>query len=210
MKEYMKTINIILLILIVIGVALLATQKLWVPPLVSMIIEREGVQQSENYELEAPVPPVEEVPQSDMNNWTWVMSEVSAQGTQFSYPSPFPVTYITPQNWPPEVTMAAGDFSCVEGNSVGPEGGQKQTSKRTIGESEYCVGVSAEGAAGSTYTTYEYMTAQGDFLVTVNFILRTPQCMNYDGKEQMACKTQQETFNVDALVERIASSITMQ
>lgn len=206
----MKTLNIILLILIVTGVALLATQRYWVPGLVAFILEQEGgAQQSENYEVVAEVPEVVEVPKSDMDTWNWVLSEVSAQGRQFSYPNPLPTAYITPQDWPPTVEVTAGEFVCEEGNALGADGVQKQFVRKTINGTDYCVAMSAEGAAGSTYTSYEYTTAQGDFITKVSFILRTPQCMNYDEPKQSACKTEQTNFSVDALTDRIASSIRM-
>jgi len=42
----MKTIRIFLLVLIVIGIALLATYKAWVPKLVGVILSHEDVQQT--------------------------------------------------------------------------------------------------------------------------------------------------------------------
>jgi hypothetical protein len=48
----MKTIRIILLILIIIGIGLLATQKVWVPKLVGRIISSEGLPTF----ISAPVP----------------------------------------------------------------------------------------------------------------------------------------------------------
>lgn len=204
----MKTLNWILLVVIVIGVGLLATQKYWVPGLVSYILEREGgSQQSENYEVVAEVPEVLEVPQSDMDTWNWVLSEVSTQGTQFSYPSALPTTYVTPQNWPPTVEMVAGEFVCEEGDTAGVDGVPMQYVRKTINSTGYCVGITAEGAAGSVYTSYEYTTTKGDFLTKVSFILRTPQCMNYNEPEQGTCKIEQSTFDVDALADQIASSL---
>jgi hypothetical protein len=150
-----------------------------------------------------------ESPSSDMSKWNWVLSEVSPQGAQFSYPKPVPTTYVTTQYWPPVVTMTSEDFSCKEGSALNSDGKQAQFARKTIGGSLYCVATSAEGAAGSTYTSYEYATTQGDFLTKVSFTLRTPQCMNYDEPEQSACKTDQASFNVDALADRIASSLKM-
>jgi hypothetical protein len=105
--------------------------------------------------------------------------------------------------------MTSEDFSCKEGSALNSDGKQAQFARKTIGGSLYCVATSAEGAAGSTYTSYEYATTQGDFLTKVSFTLRTPQCMNYDEPEQSACKTDQANFNVDALADRIASSLKM-
>ena len=78
-----------------------------------------------------------------------------------------------------------------------------------MGDRAHCIVKTSEGAAGSTYMTYEYITGQGDFLAHVKFTLRFPQCMNYDEPQQGACKAEQATFDIDGLVDRIASSIRM-
>jgi hypothetical protein len=103
--------------------------------------------------------------------------------------------------------MTTGVFVCEEGNAIGTDGVQKQYVQKTINGSNYCVATSAEGAAGSTYTSYEYTAAKGDVLTKVSFILRTPQCMNYDEPKRSECQAEQSTFDVDALADRIALSL---
>lgn len=201
----MKTIRIVLLLLIVLGVGLLITQKFWIPPLVALIMETEGAPQA----LEVPDVP-DPVPKDGMEEWNWVLSEVSPQGTQFEYPDPLPTRFVSAQSWPPLVQMVANEFSCVEGDVRAADGPLKRLERRVINGHVYCVSLSSEGAAGSTYTSYEYATQQGDFVVRVVFTLRTPQCLNYDEPEQSACKTEQSSFNTDALADRIASSLRMQ
>ena len=190
----MKTIQIVLLILIIIGLGLLASQKYWVPELVSFILEHESTTpQLNNYEVVEEAAVVTEVPNSDMDTWNWVTSGVTTDGLQFSYPDPFPVTYITPQEWPPVVTVTKEPFSCS--NEV------------SLSTGTYCIVKTSEGAAGSVFTTYEYKTTKDDSLVTINFTLRTPQCMNYEPGEQEVCTAEQTNFNVDALTERIVSTL---
>jgi hypothetical protein len=143
----------------------------------------------------------------DAGRWTY--SEVSAQGAQFMYPKVLETKYITASEWPPKLEMQAGDFVCtmsLGGRSESPMG---KVQKITIEGREYCVITVAEGAAGSTYTTYQYTTKQGDFLPRLTFTLRTPQCMNYDEPSQSACKFEQSTYSVNGLADKMMSSIRM-
>jgi hypothetical protein len=130
----------------------------------------------------------------------WKLSAPDAQGVQYSYPEDLGLQYVHAQEWPPRVTLEAGDLSCEA---------SAQVQRRNIGGTEYCVTAASEGAAGSVYTTYDYATKQGDFLAHVGFIIRTVQCLNYDEPEHSACAKEQSAFNADALADRIASSIRM-
>ncbi len=200
----MKTIRIFLLFLIILGIALLLTQKWWVQPLITSILDHEGVPQP------LYIPDTVDVVHDSTEDWNWISSEVSTQDTQFMYPSSLNTQYVTAQDWPPFVYMGVGEFSCTEGDVVTEDGSQKHSEFRTINGYTYCVSISSEGAAGSTYTSYEYSTEQGDFVTKVAFTLRTPQCLNFDEPEQSACKTEQANFNTDTLADRIATSVRMQ
>lgn len=201
----MKIIRIVLLILIIIGLGLLGTQKFWVPPLVSIILKYEGVSPSVGVPQAVPV-----VPHDGMENWNWVSSEMTSQRMKFLYPNPLPTRYVSVQEWPPVVEMTTKILSCAEGDIVTEDGSPKHNERRMIQGQMYCVSSASEGAAGSTYTNYTYSVQQGDFVTSITFILRTPQCLNYDDPERTACQTEQKNFNTDALAHRIVSSITVQ
>lgn len=99
--------------------------------------------------------------------------------------------------WPPVVTLDTGLFNCVaSGKANTPEG---QTGEKTISGKKYCVTETSEGAAGSTYKTYTYVTQVGKNLGKLTFTLQFVQCMNYDEPEQTTCKLDQSSFNVDKL-----------
>ncbi len=138
--------------------------------------------------------PIKDIPKTD----NLIVSTTTAQGITFMYPKELPITYITPQDWPPIVELKAGKFTCAK---TGVE-------LHTVGNRLYCVTKSSEGAAGSTYTTYQYSTTYGDFVARISFTLRFPQCMNYDNPEQDQCKREQVNFDIDSLADRVASSIT--
>lgn len=144
-----------------------------------------------------------------VDNWQWVQPTTSAQGIQFSYPNPLPLTYVTTVDWPPVVSRVIGTLSCplAEGDMASHDGKITHSKRQTINGQVYCVAVSAEGAAGSTYTNYQYSTLQGDFVASVYFTLRTPQCLNYDDPKQTACKAEQADFDVAALAVRILKSV---
>jgi hypothetical protein len=135
----------------------------------------------------------------------WKLSTPNAQGVQFSYPEDLGLSYVHAQEWPPRVTLEAGELSCTEGVQ-----GAGTVERKEIGGHAYCVTKVGEGAAGSVYTTYEYATQQGDFVAHVGFIIRTVQCLNFDEPERSACAKEQNGFDPDALAEKIASSIRMQ
>ncbi len=203
----MKTIRIILLALIVVGMGLLATQQYWMSEVVDTILKW---QEEEITVVPSPVSTTTTTITSPMDTWNWVNVTTSTLGTQFSYPDPLPTTYISSVDWPPQVTMTAGTLTCAgsgaaSSSEIIPAGMLKVINTRT-----YCVSKESEGAAGSTYTTYNYATAQGDFVANITFTLRTPQCMNYDEPKQSACKNEQAQFDVDALADRILESVTMQ
>jgi hypothetical protein len=136
----------------------------------------------------------------------WKLSQPSAQGIQFMYPDPLSTKFITTQDWPPTVQMTSGEYVCKKGNTKDNTG---IVTEHSVGDRKYCVTTFSEGAAGSTYMTYEYMNKQGDFLAHVKFTLRYVQCANYDEPDQATCKVEQTGFSVDGLVDRITSSIRM-
>lgn len=151
--------------------------------------------------------PVAEDNRDNMESWNWVYSEMSAQGTQFMYPDPLPTSYVTPVEWPPTVVVTGGTLECTPGMVPDASGELKLFAQRTIGGQDYCVGFGAQGAAGSTYTAYEYAAQQGDFIVRMSFTLRTPQCLNYDDPERSVCRGEQARFSTDALVVKMISSL---
>lgn len=102
------------------------------------------------------------------------------------------------------------ETDCAEGDMGTDDGMFASSGSRLIKGRQYCVTSTGEGAAGSTFTSYGYSTLIGDSMIRLSFTLRTPQCLNYDDPEQSACQDEQISFDVDALADRIATSIKMQ
>jgi hypothetical protein len=70
----------------------------------------------------------------------------------------------------------------------------------------YCVTTASEGAAGSTYMNYAYVSAKGNRLIEFSFSLRFVQCGNYDEPTTTACETERTAFNIDSIVDRIVQT----
>ncbi len=130
----------------------------------------------------------------------------SEQGIGFSYPETLTTKYIDAFDWPPKVTVVTGEFTCAEtpAESSLPE----RVMRRTVDDRVYCVEARSDAAAGSTYTTYTYTTARAGKLISLNFVLRYPQCLNYDDPKQSECQAERETFDLDGVVDRIAATVS--
>jgi hypothetical protein len=131
-------------------------------------------------------------------------------GVSFQYPPTLDAKYISLAEWPPQVKIIDEPFSCTEAGNTVDRGGATQS--RTINGTQYCVVTSSEGAAGSTYTNYVFAFAPNKSTSTVAlviFTLKYPQCLNYDEPLQTACKTEQDSFNVDTLADRMARTLVV-
>ncbi|MES2748961.1 MAG: hypothetical protein V4606_01020 [Patescibacteria group bacterium] len=201
----MKTIRIVLGVLIVIGLGLLITQSYWLPRLVDTILD---------WESDAPqtvlLPETATTTAEGIDTWNWVYATTSASGTQFNYPNPLPTIYVSAVEWPPQVVVTEGTVSCLEGDMASHSGEVTSSTQRVINNQSYCVSESKQGAAGTSYTQYQYATKRGDFVVSVLFTLKTPQCMNYDEPRQSECQSEQAAFPVDELASRIIGSAVLQ
>lgn len=137
-------------------------------------------------------PPVE-----GMETW----KTTSTLQASFRYPMDFGTTYIHPQDWPPVLTMATTSYSCIEAGSQIAQAGQ---SKKVIMDGrEYCRTISSEGAAGSIYNQYTYMTVHQGKNVILTFTTRAVQCANYNDNERADCEAERENFNVDSVASQI-------
>lgn len=139
-------------------------------------------------------PPTCEFEQCPSDDWE------NAEGSDlsFKYPKDFGSEFVDPQNWPPEVKISEGIFSCI-GDVV------------EVNNHSYCVTEEREGAAGSTYVSYEYLRnlVQEDSKLQITFTLRFPQCANYDEEQKSACQKDQSELDLDKFVDRIAESVVI-
>lgn len=147
----------------------------------------------------------EVVNQPVTNHPDWATYYLAGQNIQFKYPTDLQVEYITPQDWPPQITVKTGQFICnaQDGSASLPT----RTLKKIYNNNTYCIEAMSEGAAGSVYTTYTYTTQKDSKLISVKFTLRFPQCLNYDDPKKTACQNERTTFDLDSLVDQIINTI---
>ncbi len=125
-------------------------------------------------------------------------------GIQYKYPKVLATKYITAVDLP-KITLSSETFKCNGGGLEISTNGQ--TVEKKIGEAMYCVNLLSEGAAGSTYTTYKYSTIKNEKFVTIEFVIKTVQCDNYDDPKKTECKNERQVFSPDELAKNIVGSI---
>ncbi|MFA5048121.1 MAG: hypothetical protein WC516_03805 [Patescibacteria group bacterium] len=135
--------------------------------------------------------------------WTTTTND---QGITFQYPKELLVKYVSVAEWPPVIKIETGIYSCKttpqEISSM-----SDITSERLVNNRAYCVNVKNEGAAGSVYSSYVYITTKNSKLVNVSFTLQYPNCNNYDEEQRKACTSEREAFDIDSTVDRIIRTI---
>lgn len=119
----------------------------------------------------------------------------SAEGYTFQYPASLTTQYINVLDWPPKLEVQDQKMTC------------SNTSRRIAGH-DYCITALVEGAAGSTYTQYAYAREEDDKTFTLSFSTRAPQCGNYPEPEMSQCQAEEDNFDLDLLVDKIAETIT--
>ncbi|NCT55007.1 hypothetical protein GW758_03580 [Candidatus Falkowbacteria bacterium] len=125
-------------------------------------------------------------------------------------PDSFKANYISFQNYSSNIIKAEEypkleswvENSQIECNETPLESSLPlRISKKEINGNKYCIGASSEGAAGSVYTQYAYITVIGDNVYSVQFVARYPNCDNYSEEESIKCQTERESFDLDILVD---------
>ena len=149
----------------------------------------------------APCPSVPALPQtSDVSTTaSWETMKSIGGHMTIQYPAQLGTTYMRAVEWPPRVTTEPGAFTCFE-TQTSPLG---VTTKRIIGGVQYCVTTQSEGAAGSTYVTYTYLTEKEQTRIKLVFTIQETQCLNYDEPQQSECKAERDRFSADALATRV-------
>jgi hypothetical protein len=97
--------------------------------------------------------------------------------------------YIHPIKWPPVVVISNTKFAC-----------------KTSLVNGYCVTKSAEGAAGSTYTTYTYAKPYGSKTASLSFTIQSTQCLNYDEPQRGECVQKQADYDLLPIVVSLMNS----
>lgn len=140
----------------------------------------------------------EDIKQPESASSTKTMFDVS-QKVSFEYIDNFYLgnnltEYVMPVQWPPQIAVHSERYTCKSGSKV-------------INGRSYCLTTQSEGAAGSIYTTYMYKTLISKKTVSLTFIVRMPQCANYEEPKKTACEDEKKTFNINQIVDKIFQSV---
>src|SRR6266481_4142275 len=137
----------------------------------------------------------------------WVLFSDPKTGATFKYPPTLVTKYIHPAEWPPKIQITNGPFACTEtGSQVTPAG---NTQKQTINGRTYCVTKGSEGAAGSIYLTSAYAFPFHNKVAKLTSSLRFVQCANYDEPQKSECNAERSSFELDGIIDRIATTIAL-
>jgi len=122
-------------------------------------------------------------------------------GISYSYIDNFYINnnltqYVHPVEWPPSVMVKNEELNCMNPGK-----------KVQINGASYCIVAESEGAAGSTYTNYTYKKQFGTKVVVIVFVVRTPQCANYDEPKKGECEKEKIDLNIDTIVDKMFSTI---
>jgi len=135
----------------------------------------------------------------------WLTFTDPALKLSFNYPLKLTTEYTSIVNWPPRISISSDPWACPE---TAPSSSlSERVSRRLIDNRVYCLKALSEGAAGSVFTDYTYITAKENKLVALSFTLRAVQCYNYDDPKKTACERERETFDLDAVVDRMVESL---
>lgn len=153
-----------------------------------------------NCEFAACPSPTVETPAQSSNLST------TTNGITFFYPAEILTTYIHTVDWPPKVQVTTTAFTCTQaGSQTAPAGETKQV---TINTHTYCITKEIEGAAGSMYTSYAVAFPKGNKTIFFTFSLRSVQCGNYDDPQKTACEKEQNSFDINSIIDSMAQSVT--
>lgn len=137
----------------------------------------------------------------------WLYATDTSIGATFRFPERFPTEYIVPNDWRPKVQILSQEFTCLEsGDELSRIGTTKSI---TVNGHQYCRTETSEGAAGSTYTDYAYAFPKNNGTAILTFSIQEVQCTNFDDPQKTACENDRSTFNMDQIVDKMASSLAV-
>lgn len=181
----------------------------WVPALCSSILLSVGTgcappDSPATAVDDEPAPAVEDK-QAPAVEEEWERFSDPKRGIAFRYPRDLGTEYIHTVDWPPQVRLEEGPFTCERSGTETERAGL--TEPKRINGRTYCVSRVTEGAAGSVYTMYAYATPAGNAVLVLTFSLRAVQCGNYDEERRAECESERAAFSVDSTIDKVVQSI---
>lgn len=185
-----------------------AFSKIWIIGILAVIIaggffvwQKFGPQKKETG---AP-----EVVKVETAGWNSYKDEIS--GIEFKYPRDLGKKYIATYTWPPKITVEAieSNFICEQSQNIKTAQGYGKQEEVIINNSKYCVLSVGEGAAGSTYATYKYITDKKDKRLNIEFVLRFTNCGVFYGEDNKMeeCEKENKDFEPAELIDQVLSTL---
>ncbi len=112
--------------------------------------------------------------------------------------------YMHVVNSPPaKITISEEVYTCNLAGTDESMAVSGKTEQHVVGRYEYCVTMQSEGAAGSVFNTYQYVTAYNEGSIIFDFTMQMPQCANYSETERKACEAERAIFSIDSFVNQM-------
>jgi len=134
-------------------------------------------------------------------------------GYEIKYPEELDTSYvyIHQPTWPPQITAKPTDpnFICEEFQHKKTSTGYGNQKEVILNNSKYCVLTVSEGTAGTIYVIYKYTTNKNSKQLTLEFVLRFPNCeiMYYGVDNKMEeCQKEQKGFEPTVLIDKMLST----
>lgn len=145
-----------------------------------------------------------ECPES--NNYLWQSITDEESGISFRFPPKDDFSeFVDPFDWPPRININNEAYTCSNAGKEIESAGRSE--ERIIEGKIFCVTTKIGAAAGSTYSQYAYVSPQEKGNIVITFSIRTPQCDNYADDKKEICRQEQNSFDVDAIIGKIESTI---
>ncbi len=110
--------------------------------------------------------------------------------------------YTSFQDWALELKKVDPDYQLIcEESDLLDSSALKRSLK--INDRLYCVKSQSEGALGSVFTSYSYITLIDDLLIKLETTLRQVNCNNYDEPVQGDCLAEREAFEIDEIIDSL-------
>ncbi|MBL7156233.1 MAG: hypothetical protein ISS87_01390 [Candidatus Pacebacteria bacterium] len=191
-----KNIAIVAIILALVFAGILGYQLISVPKQVAQLPEINVPEQT---------PEIPEEPEQPQIPADW--KAYRGNGYAFYYPEELNMDYVNIYPWPPEVVISLPDTTIpvsLDSLCSGISYSELVTIKDTI----YCVTTRSDGAAGTSYSNYEYFTYKDNWLAFLAFEMRLPNCGNFYGLDNKMeqCKKEQSEFDPNVLADQILST----
>jgi len=127
---------------------------------------------------------------------------------KYKYPETLTAKYISTVTWPPIFSILPdGEVLVCEETPAESSFPQRVNLRRVDNDRYYCISASSEGAAGSVFTEFTYKNIWKEKVVELYFVLQYPRCDNYSDEQQSECVAERESFDLDALVNKIFLSL---